>query len=140
MRESRSKLMKDADSVGRLIDRAMPVVDDGSALTRSELHRELLHIETKFLLAETKMQRWVMGGVLFVLATFGGSGVAAYTSIVSKLDSVEIAATAARDAQERLDERAKWIAHKDAADARQDAILQRLAPDYEPTAYREPPK
>lgn len=135
----------DADSVGRLLRTAVPLPEDSDGyITRAEFVRELTHfektIDQSLQLEVTKVQRWIFGGVLAFLVTFGGGGVAAYTSIITKLSSVEVIAKETTRANDRLDNRSQWIVAKDHRDQGQDEALRRLDPSYRPAAVPELPQ
>lgn len=123
----------------RLLRTALPLPEDHDQfITRAEFVRELGHFEKSFdqrmQLEVTKIQKWIFGGILAFILTVGGGGIAAYTSIITKLSSVETIAKEAARANERLDNRRKWTVSQEQRDQAQDDELRRLSPNYRPIA------
>lgn len=136
---------EDKDSVARLLRAGLPLPDDHDAfITRAEFIRELGHFEksfdTRMQLEVTKIQKWIFGGILAFILTVGGGGVAAYVSIITKLERIGEIATSAERANSRLDERRRWTVSQEQRDTAQDEELRRISPNYKPPVPVEIPE
>ena len=128
---------KAGESVGRLIEQAMPLPEgDSHYVTRGEFVRELNHLEGSFenRLEVTKheLQKWILGGILAFIGAFGLGGFSAYASVMNQFAIMRTASAEATRANDRLDKRLQWTIEQERRDAAQDIALQQTNPKYVP--------
>lgn len=125
----------DADSVSALLRAVIPGPTESTAefVTRIELQLALQHVETKIVNSELKMRNWVLLGCLTIILAFGSG----YVSLVGKIDRLSEAMPLV---DQVLDGRRSWMLRKDQTDQQQDSAIERVAPDYKPPPYVEPPR
>ena len=125
---------EDAQSVRDILHTAFPLQpNDGGFVTHLELNAAILHVETKIVNAELKLQKWVLVGCLSVIVAFGGG----YIWLVGKLDRLTETLPVVTQV---LDGRRSWMLHQDQRDDQQDRVLQQIDKEYSPPPYVEPPK
>lgn len=98
-------------------------------VTHDELNERLGHIETKIENSQLRTRLWVLSGCIAIILSTGGS----YMSIMSKLDSIA-------ETNSTVEQRRPWMLRQDQRDDQQDQVLKRVAPEYTPLPYVEPPK
>lgn len=129
--------VKSSESVGRLIQQAMPLPDgDDHYVTRGEFVRELSHLENAFDMkittTEIRLQKWIISGVLAFILTTGVGGFSAYASLMNQFQIMRTASVDAIRANDRLDKRLQWTIEQERHDAAQDAVLKQVSPHYSP--------
>lgn len=121
----------DRDRLVENLNRAWPI---GSGyVTRTELAQNLERLETKIVNSELRLQKWVLGGCIAIILSFGGG----YVSLVSKLDRLSEALPVVT---EILEGRRVWMQRQDQRDDQQDRALQGISPRYHAMPYVETPK